>query len=159
MIKEQIERLRRRLRVALEKAAGTYYEGPSPPSRLADAVRAFRVMYPEADADAWERFSREEAARGYQEGWQRGFEAHLRGQAEPPPWMRPEIPPPHPLAARVLALGYDPSNPLGRATEAQREELARALLKGWTVEGYGRSGAPEGEDDEEGSEPDGERDG
>jgi hypothetical protein len=128
-----IARVRRALRVALEKAAGTYEEGPESPSRLADAVRAFAVVRHDADAGEWERFAVSEVERAYQEGWVRGFEAHLRGQAEEPPWMHPELAPVHPYMERVLSLGYDPGNPLARATEAEREEFFRVLQHGGRV--------------------------
>lgn len=76
-------RARRLLRRMVEKAAGTFHEGPDMPPRIADEARLFLLEHPEANALEWEAFACSLARRAWVDAWTRGFEHELRTRAVP----------------------------------------------------------------------------
>lgn len=104
---------------------------PRAPERLDDLVRLFRLAHPEADADAWEAFCCDFAARAYWEGERRGHdrsrglsEAALRARHD---WTAPRGP------GDLPALGAP--NPGGTPEEVAhlREVVAAARAAGCEV--------------------------
>jgi hypothetical protein len=57
-----------------EKDAGVYYEGPEPPLRYAEQVKAFAAMNAGATVEDWAAFCTRMAHRVYREGYTRGKE-------------------------------------------------------------------------------------
>lgn len=53
---------------------GEYYEGPTPPVRLAQMVLAFAQTHPHATREDWINFSIEHAGEAYKAGYIRGEE-------------------------------------------------------------------------------------
>jgi hypothetical protein len=95
-----------------EKAAGTYYEGPEPPSRYAQSVVFFAATHPGATVEEWAAFTLTLAQRCYREGYTRGKEWRERDldsvmaatedvAAHDWEWNSPQIPTSEELAARV----------------------------------------------------------
>lgn len=68
-----------------DKASTRYYEGPTPPLRLIEAVEAFVVMCPNATQEQWVRFAAGHAGESYKSGYIRGVEWKERAaeQMEP----------------------------------------------------------------------------
>lgn len=67
-----------------EKVAGTYYEGPEPPVRLAERVVRFLKSHPTASAGDWAEFAAKLARGAYEAGFTRGVEWRERGLGELP---------------------------------------------------------------------------
>lgn len=133
--------LKDKLGRVVDRFRGTFYEGPEPPPRLAESVKLFRLYYPDATPEQWEKFAVRLANNTYRDGFIRGWEWLQRG------WEGPDIEPEQlaeiqshdwSLAAsnpdwqRMLQMGYDPSSPLRRLSPEQR----RAVVE--TFQGAGR---------------------
>ncbi|GAC1450380.1 MAG: hypothetical protein PVSMB8_09540 [Vulcanimicrobiaceae bacterium] len=73
------------LRNTWEKLFGKFYDGPAMPIRFADYVEVFAKRHPKATRQDWFEFSIELAARAYEAGYVRGWEADLRTE---PAWQR-----------------------------------------------------------------------
>lgn len=120
----------------LERLLGRYYEGPTPPRRLAEEARLFRVMYPCAGPDEWEAFAARLAASSYRDGFVRGFEWNERdwsGPADDPErlaeatahdWSLAEA---DPRLENVLLLGTDPGDPLAALPPLEREQYYQRM--------------------------------
>ena len=113
-----------------EKVADRYYEGPDAPQRLAEEVRLFRAIYPEASPDEWAEFAIRLAGNAYRSGYVRGVEYVERDPNPPEPdqdlleqqrhdWSLSDG---HPLIRDVLEQGRAPADPLAHLTPAQRAE-------------------------------------
>lgn len=79
--------LQRFLRNLVERVRKRYYEGPEPPPRLAQEVRVFAALHPQATAEEWKDFAALHASIAYRDGFTRGLEWAERlwpGPAEDP---------------------------------------------------------------------------
>lgn len=127
-----MNKIKRALRDALERVLARFYEGPEPPVRIGETVTIFRVMNPEADAEAWARFAALHAEDCYRAGFVRGIERAERDPNKMPPelaeamekarhdWSLAES---SPDMARVLAEVRNPYDPLDGVPEAKRAEF------------------------------------
>lgn len=68
----------------LERIFGIYVEGPTTPPRYLEELRVFRVMFPLANAEDWERHATSIVDRAYRDGWIRGWEWTERYWPDPP---------------------------------------------------------------------------
>lgn len=68
-----------------DKASVRYYEGPTPPLRLIQAVDTFALMYPHATKRQWMQFAARHAGEAYKTGYIRGLEWKERA----PEYMEP----------------------------------------------------------------------
>jgi hypothetical protein len=120
----------------VDKLSGRFYEGPSPPRRLNDSARLFKLMHPKATADEWEAFARRQAANAYRDGFVRGYGWQERGWEGPA--MEPEriaelqahdwsLADENPSLERLLATGYDPDGPYASYSLEQQRAFAEAL--------------------------------
>lgn len=66
------------LRNLVERVRKRYYEGPEPPPRLAQEVRVFAALHPQATADEWREFAALHASIAYRDGFTRGLEWNER---------------------------------------------------------------------------------
>lgn len=62
------------VRGTLERMLGRLADGPAPPPRLREGATFFRVQYPAATVDEWERFAALHAEEAYRAGFIRGLE-------------------------------------------------------------------------------------
>lgn len=67
-------RFKRALRRWLEWLLGQFYEGPEPPPRIEQSVRAFAALNPHATVQQWMDFSVANAQEWYRSGHVRGLE-------------------------------------------------------------------------------------
>lgn len=128
--------LKRKFRKFIEKRAGTYYEGPTPPRRLAERVKMFQLYYPIATPEQWAEFALTFGANCYREGFTRGYDWSERG------WEGPEMEPEqvaelqahdwslaeeNPDWQRMMNMGYDPRDPLAGHSMEQRRAIMETL--------------------------------
>jgi len=73
-----MSRIKIRVARAIDRVAARFYEGPTPPARLAEQARLFLLSRPDATSLDWELFASELAASAYRDGFTRGVEALLR---------------------------------------------------------------------------------
>lgn len=131
--------LKRTFRKLVEKYAGTYYEGPTPPKRLAERVKMFQLYYPDASQDRWALFALTLATNCYKEGFTRGYDWTERG------WEGPVMPPEqvaelqahdwslaeqNPDWQRMMTMGYDPRDPLAGHSMEQRRAIIETMAGG-----------------------------
>ena len=69
---------REQIRIFAEKLIGRYYEGPSPPVRLAEQVVAFGAGNPTASREEWAVFVTRLVQSAYRDGFTRGREWEAR---------------------------------------------------------------------------------
>lgn len=74
----------------LERLAGTFYEGPTPPARLGEMVVAFANENPNATRRQWIEVATEHARECYRSGFVRGAEWAERDFKSRMPSVRPE---------------------------------------------------------------------
>ena len=74
----------------LERLAGTFYEGPTPPARLGEMVVAFANENPNATRRQWIEVATEHARECYRSGFVRGTEWAERDFKSRMPSVRPE---------------------------------------------------------------------
>ncbi len=70
--------LQRFLRNLVERVRGQFYEGPEPPPRLAQEVRVFAALHPQATAEEWRDFVTLHVSLAYRDGFTRGLEWNER---------------------------------------------------------------------------------
>ncbi len=129
-------RLGRFFRNLLERLLDRFHEGPLPPVRIGEEVRLFAALHPDADKTDWIRFATRNANRAYRDGFTRGFEYSERF------WPGPITDPALILAAQeeqvslaetnprlkaILELGYDPLDPFGGLSLADRKARLEAI--------------------------------
>ena len=116
-----------------------FYEGPQPPKRLAERVKAFRLYYPNATPEEWESFALTFGQNCYRDGFTRGYDWNERD------WKGPAIDPEQ-LAEmqshdwslaeenydwnRMLTMGCDPRSPLANVPADQRRALIEMMMGG-----------------------------
>ena len=126
--------LARFFRDALERLAGSFYEGPKPPPRLRDQVLLFRLTQPAATVLDWCDFAVGMVEAAYRDGFVRGLEWRERDLADKPTdddlraadevmnsWRLADEG--SPLRA-ALDSGVDPADPLNGMSPAARAEYA-----------------------------------
>jgi hypothetical protein len=74
--------IRRWLLQLLQRIAGVWYEGPTPPSRFARSIGAFEFSHPIATREQWATFALQLAEEGYRQGYQRGYEQRVDDLSE-----------------------------------------------------------------------------
>lgn len=129
--------LKRFITKVADKAAGTFYEGPTPPRRLAERVQLFRLHYPNATPEEWAKFSLTFGTNCYREGFTRGYDWAERG------WDGPDVDPEqaaelqahdwslaeeNPDWQRMLTMGYDPRDPMAGSTIDQRRAMVEVMM-------------------------------
>ena len=67
----------------VERAAGSFYEGPEPPERLGEIVVAFANEHPHATRAEWVAFVIAHGGECYRSGYVRGFERAERDYRDP----------------------------------------------------------------------------
>ena len=134
-----MNRLRKALGRWVDKWRGTFYEGPEPPRRIGERVKAFRLYNPDADPAEWAAFAERLARNCYREGFVRGYEWLERsweGPAKEPErlaelaahdWSLAEE---HPDWSRMLEWGYDPRSPLRALSPEQRQAVVDTFTAG-----------------------------
>ncbi len=119
------------IRRIADRIAKRLYEGPEPPRRLADEVRAFRRLYPDASGDEWEEFATTIAENSYRDGYVRGFEWTERDLDSKPKddpdvlaeQMRHDWAPSDNPDVRLALQQGDPRDPLASASPEARAAL------------------------------------
>lgn len=131
---------RRAWRKMQDRWQGRFYEGAEPPPRLRDSVRMFRLLYPDATPDQWVEFAVRSSENAYRDGFTRGFQWYERDwdaqqDTDAPDRIAEEMAHSWGLGPRyeeLMSRGYDPTNPLSRATPEQRRAFLEqmALVNG-----------------------------
>jgi hypothetical protein len=88
----------RLVRGLVERANGSFYEGPTPPERLRKIVAEFARLHPRATRAEWGEFCGRLTESAYQDGYVRGYE---RGERDPSSFL-PTLPP------ELAAARHDP---------------------------------------------------
>lgn len=82
-------KISKRVRDAIERWLGTYYEGPEPPERMTVQVTVFANVFPHATRAEWVAFAQRAIYEAYCSGYVRGAEYVERA---PETWL-PEVDP------------------------------------------------------------------
>lgn len=140
-------RLARIVRNLLERLLGRFSEGPDPPVRISEEVRLFAALHPDATSADWISFTTRFSQRQYRDAFVRGWEWSERfwpGPIDDPAVLlaaeseQVSLVATNPRLRSIIELGYDPEDPLGGLSLADRKIALEKIQVGYWPGGVRR---------------------